>query len=1090
MKTKAPSKAKSIVMLSFTGVLLAIMIAFTVVFVKLEPFFSLFLVGKALDSASREKGEALSSQIVEEGAVLLTNDNCLPLKESDITVNGEMRVNVFGWASTQWVMGGSGSGRATNNGNISKIGTGLLDALEKANIKYNTELSSMYRSFCNKRPHYAVGNGGALSVHDYEYCRLIEPPFSNYSETIKENALAFSDVAIVVIGRISGESIDCPTAQYKNYTGMGSRPTAGALAGAAVDTKRTYLEISTEEEEMLRYVADVYGKTIVLINNTNAMNLSFLRDIPGIDACMMIGGTGVNGASAIPSLLLGKKTVTVTDENGNKTQKTVDVSPSGKTVDTFVYDFSTNPSYAYTAMDGVTQYTGLKTTDGIYPYDGSTTNGNVASSVDNEKYPGVSYLDYVEGIYVGYKWYETADAEKFWNSDFAKQTWNVSSYDDVVQFPFGYGKSYSEFKWSARNWSSKDGKISVDVEVRNTGTVAAQETVQMYFTPPYSKGDGIEKSAVTLAAFAKTPVAVEPGQNQVLTLSFDIQDMASYDQTQDNGKYVLKNGTYTISLRTDSHRVAKLESGNATHAYTVGSTVVYDTYTGSNGTEKIHNLFTGDNISDSVAVDGSDSEQTIKWLSRSDFAGTFSTEKAAARAWKSALKKNNIYGQADVNEWETAHKTDATIKTGQNNNIKIYDSSTNQVNSIGLTYGDPNNFDDTEMWDKLLDQLTVDEMLKLVLHGYVHEEPIDSIGKPKTISYDGPSQVGSFNAKECGVGYPNPTVLAQSWNQELATSFGLAAGAETRKMSYHGWYAPGTNLHRSAFGGRNYEYYSEDTYLSGVFCAAVVRGALNSGTYTYIKHFIGYDQESMRDGLYCWMTEQALRETYLRPYKMAVDVGATGIMTSYGRVGAVWSGGSEALLTDLLRNEWGYKGTVITDYSDHHKFMNGDQMIRNGGDLWMDGYETGVLQFNKAPSNFSNAFKSQLRNASKHIIYMYLNAAYEEVEYIEYVKEHGEGMTIARSTTSETFKWWWLVFAIVDVLLVGGTAVLGVFGTLGLIKVIKVGKAGGNTEAQPQAPPQTDDIMAADDAQPVEPAEPDEPPPTEEPEQTEGPETE
>lgn len=1031
------SFTKSIVLFACAAVLLIGAIVFSVIFVSFEPSIRLLFSSTAIDSTTRAAGEALATQIEEEGAVLVKNeDNCLPLTKEEITNGDSMRVNVFGWSSTQWVMGGSGSGRATNDGSITPPNTTFLKALNAAGIEYNTALTTKYTAFCNARPFYTVGTGGgALNVHDYEYCRLIEPLFESYDSTLKSSAEAYSSVAIAVIGRISGESIDCPTVQYKNFTGAGKDPKNGAIANgnASVDTTRTYLEISKEEEDLLTYLGSAYQKVIVIVNSTNAMNLNFLDTIENLDACLIVGGTGNNAANAIPGLLLGEKEVEVTDDKDNPVgeTKTVKVSPSGRTVDTYAYDFKTNPGFAYTAMDGVTQYAGLSYGT-AYPAMNNITNGNVNHTASNERYDGVSYLDYVEDIYVGYKWYETADAEGYWND--VNNSYG-SGYEGVVQYPFGYGLTYGEFEWAVKEWKRSDTEISVTVQVKNIGTHPAQEVVELYFTPPYKKG-GIEKSAVNLCAFAKTPTAVDPDTAQELTLTFPIQDMASYDEGKDGGKYVLEKGDYRITLRSDSHTVKTVTAGNSEYVYHVGNDVVYDEYNGSNGTEKIHNLFTGDNISDKVAIDGSNTNQEIQWLSRADFKGTFSSTKAAARAWNTSplLQETNLYKQTDADAWEAAHADEAAITTGAKNGIKVYDGKT--VNATGRDYGNPDNYDNEDMWNSLLDELTLNEMNELVLHAYVHEEALPSIGKPETASVDGPSQIGSFNQTSGrGVGYPMPTVLAQSWSSELSKSFGYAVGGETKKTNRNGWYAPGVNLHRSAFGGRNYEYYSEDSFLSGVMCAQTVRGALNAGVYTYIKHFIGYDQESMRDGLYCWLTEQNLRETYLRPYKMAVDIGATGIMSSYGRIGAVWSGGSEALLTDLLRDEWGFKGAVITDYSDHHDFMLGDHMIRGGGDLWMDWYTkaSGSGKWRYVTGNGSNAFQQRLRLASKHTIYMCLNAAYEAQAYADWVEANGgDGITITKSDTKDVFAWWWLAFAAVDLLLVAGAGVCGFFGVKGL----------------------------------------------------------
>ncbi len=1018
------TKTKKIVKLSVAGALVAVLLVFSIVFAMFEPTIAMFLGNTSLDGATRAAGEALATQIEEEGIVMVQNEeNRLPLSKADLMKDNEMRVNVFGWASTQWVKGGSGSGRATNNGDVTSTNTDFLKALTQAGIKYNTALTNKYKNFCDERPFYDVGTGGgALNVHDYEYCRLIEPQFSSYQADLLAEAKNFSDVAIVVIGRVSGESIDCPLSQYKNFTNSGTSPiSSGRLDGAAVDKDRTYLDISKEEEDLLTYVGENYEKVVVIINSTNAMNLSFLETIDGLDSCLIVGGTGNNAANAIPGVLLGEKTVEIKDDNGDVTDtKTVQVSPSGKTVDTYVYDFKTNASFAYTAMEGVSKYSGLTENDKIYPFDGSTTNGNVNHTSNGEKYSGVSYLDYVEGIYVGYKWYETADAEGFWNN---VKNVHGEGYEGVVQYPLGFGLTYTNFEWSVKEWKTTDKTISVTVQVTNTGDRAAQEVVELYFTPPYNAASGIEKSAVNLAAFAKTPTAVAPNETQELILTFNIQDMASYDEKGD-GNYLLEKGNYEISLRTDSHTVATVNSGRATYTYSVSANKTFTTYEGANGTEPIHNLFTGENNSDKIAIDGSDTNQNIKWLSRSNFKDTFSSTKAADRQWNAKLKETNLFTQQDAEAWENAHKDAEPIKI-QNNNIKVYDSSTKMINETGLEYGNPENYDNEEFWDNLLNQVTVNEMKELVLHAYVHEEPLPSIGKPETKSVDGPSQIGSFNQPTgIGVGYPMPTVLAQSWNAELAKSFGLAVGKETKGTGRNGWYAPGVNLHRSAFGGRNYEYYSEDSYLSGIMCAATVRGALNAGVYTYIKHFIGYDQESMRDGLYCWLTEQNLRETYLRPYKMAIDEGATGIMSSYGRIGSVWSGGSTALLTDLLRDEWGFKGAVITDYSDHHVFMSGDHMIRGGGDIWMDWWSkkdngTGTFKY----SSSSNAFNQAMRKATKHVVYMWLNAAFEEQAYIDYVNENGDEI-ITRTAAKAAFPWWWLVFAGVDVALAAGAGVL------------------------------------------------------------------
>ena len=1032
--------------ITFASLLLVVAIALTSVLAIFDASLVFYFGKSSIGEGTRAVGEALATQIVEEGVVLVeNNDKALPLE-----IGADNKLAVLGWSSTQWVQNGSGSGRSINNSKNGDLlpNTTFLEALEAAGIEYDTAITDYYTSFCSARPFYAVGSGGgALNVHDYEYCRLIEPSIGAY-KSLLDSAKQQYDTALVVITRISGESIDCPMVQYKNFTGSGTNPSNGSLYGSgAVDSTRTYLDVSTEEEELLQYATTNFNKVIVLINNTNAMNLGFLKDYD-VDACIIAGGTGNNSVSGLVNVLYGEKLLeTVEGEVARYTGAKQLVSPSGRTVDTYVYDFATNPTFLYSAMDGVRLYTGLNPSDGIYPFDGSTTNGNVNYTDDGRKYDGVSYLDYIEGIYVGYKWYETADAEGFWDDVNNKYG---TGYDGVVQYPLGYGLSYTEFEWRVLPWTVNDGKISVSVDVTNVGNYPGQDVVQLYYTPPYTNG-GLEKSALNLVAFAKTTLVLQPQSvdpdncSQRLTLTFDVQDMASYDVSEGDGAYVLEQGAYNLSLRTDAHTIVasdKLKSGNATYNYSADSKVVYNTYTGSNGTQQIRNLFLG-NGTDGIAIDGSNSNQNIDWLSRKDHFANFPTERADARKWQDVLKDTNMYTVNQAIGWDTKWLTNngtpdygekgnfrlANIKTsGRTSQLYYAEDRMDAFNDDIYFFGDPENYDDEELWNKLLNQMTEEEMKNLALHGYIHEEHVPSIGKPSTRSLDGPSQVGSFNANAYAqIGYPSTTVLAQTWNAELATALGLACAQQALGAGVDGWYAPGANLHRSAFGGRNYEYYSEDPYLSGVLCANTVRGALNGGVYTYIKHLIGYDQESNRDGLYCWMTEQALRENYLKPFKMAVDKGASGLMSSYGRIGAVWAGGSEALLTDLIRNEWGFKGTILTDYADHREFMNADQMIRAGGDLWMDGYTATAVSGYGGPGSFRSdyntnpvVFEYQLRQACKHIIYTWANSAYEAKTYVD----NGGDKPVIEKASIDVFKWWWLVGAFVDAMCVGGAVTL------------------------------------------------------------------
>ena len=1014
----ASGKTKVFKIVSFVaiGVILAITVAANAVLIIFSDFITSTLSTTSLDETQRVSGEALSLEIEEQGIVMVKNDDgdgnaVLPLSDQALA-----KVNVFGWSATQWIMGGSGSGRSIRSSNKSLMPeVGLLEALEQAGMEYNEELISMYRRFRSSRPFWT---DGSLRSHDYEFSRVFEPAMSAYDTPLLNNARAFSDTALVVIGRVTGESNDVPKTLYKNADATG-RPTASAN----VESDKTYLDISAEERGLLEYVGENYGNVVVIINSTNTMNLSFMRDIDGLDACLIVGGTGDKGARAIPDILRGYKMAANGEEEG-ATEEKVLISPSGKTVDTYAYDFTTNVSYVYSGKEGVSQYTNG---GGLYPT--TTTNPNVGGR--NSSYPGVSYLDYAEGIYVGYKWYETADTEGFWSSDFARAQWGVNSYDQVVQYPFGYGLSYTEFEWKITDVSPASGSrirandsITVTVEVKNVGNYPGRDVVELYYAQPYTRG-GIEKASVNLGAFAKTQTILQPGENEVLTLSMKVEDMASYDYLErkvPGGGYVLEEGNYVLTLKSDAHNVHPTVGEHANPiTYRVDKEISGPTL---NELMDAANIFTGEYAVDGFSVDGSDTNSNINYVTRSNFAGTFPAQKPAARAMTANLMSKNMYTPSDASAWENDRSATPARQTASGAATKIF--ANGSITELGLRLGDPANYDDDELWNRVLPYLTESEMRNLVLHAYIQEYALNSIGKPRTISVDGPSQIGSFNVANSGVGYPMPTVLAQTWNAELAKSFGLAVGSEAKRMNYSGWYAPGINIHRSPFGGRNFEYYSEDALLSGKMAAMAIRGALNVGVYAYAKHFIAYDQESYRDGLYCWMTEQTLREIYLKPFRIAIDEGGlTGVMTSYGRIGAVWSGGSEGLLTALLRDEWGFKGTVLTDYADHKDFMNADQMIRNGGDIWMDGVGSGG-SFRSSYSTGSNAFNKQMELASKHVIYTFCNAAYERANYdpstdtITYVKTTYTEETVRKGISGD---WWKTVLIICDVAIVLGLAV-------------------------------------------------------------------
>lgn len=1074
------AKTFKIVAFSVAGFLLALLIVLSAVVGAFAGVLDKFVVGYkdggAASSAARAGGAKLAEQIQAEGTVLVKNKDengnaLLPLSKADAP-----QVVVLGWAATDWVISGSGSGQVkTSEGKKDDYTVTLLDALTEAGIGYYKGITDMYEKFADHREKSENGGGiggaqanaGALKNFNYEFSRLYEPDIENtkyYTDTLLSEASNFSNTALVVIGRVSGESNDSPKVQYKKVDGKSS--------AEVVDKDRTYLEISTEEEKLLKYAGTNFDNVIVLINTTNVMELGFLETIDGLDAGLVVATTGTVGTRAIPKLIY--KDLTEKDEDGKEV--TVAYTPSGKLADTYAYDLSTSSTYVDTGsgnesthfytnslnpnykIDANGKVSGSKNTgkDAIYPTNVDHTNGS-----SDVPYKGAAYQDYRESVYMGYKWYETADKMGFWDSTYAKNKWSISKgYDDVVQYPFGFGLSYTTFSWEITyleipngNTVKPEDTVKIIVRVTNTGSAPGQDVVELYYDPPYNKG-GLEKASVNLIAFGKTQQILQPKEHEDITLEFTVQDMASYDylnlsKTVANGGYVLEDGTYTLTLRTDAHTLAGKKMVNGVHN---NDTLTYKVNGNTQVMEEAQNRFTGTNTTDGVAIDGnSDGSANITYLSRANFEGTFPAVLGDDREMTQAIKNLNLYSASQANDWDAAHDN-GTVTFGNGSmvvgsevektddsgkKVKVY-----QLNDLGmklgLDYNDP-------QWEELLNVIPKSTMEDLVLHGYTHTAGIINIGKPETLDVDGPNQIFSFTGSHPEATGFSSIVLAQSWSYQLAYSMGLTFAEEAASYGVSGWYGPGVNVHRSPFGGRNYEYYSEDALLSGVMCSYTVKAAKNKGVFCWLKHLCLYEGESGRDGMYTWVTEQALREIYLKPFEIAVrgdritspymsdterelDGTSSAIMTSYGRIGAVWTGGSEALLTEVVRGEWGYKGAFLTDYADHHDFMNGDQMLRAGGDTWMDWYD------NSNPGRFicsttSNAFNAQLKKATKNVIYTWMNALAVNTKYNEGI-ENGTisgSLTIPQSPELN-FRWYIPVLIVVDVLLAAGAGVLIFFG--------------------------------------------------------------
>lgn len=694
-----------------------------------------------------------------------------------------------------------------------------------------------------------------------------EPATSEYSDKLISDAKKFSDTAIVVFSRNGGEGGDLPM-DMASYTGG--------------DAGKHYLELQSCEQEMLSMVEKNFDHVIVLINSSNAMELGFLED-ENVDAALWIGGPGSTGCVAVGEVLSGA------------------VNPSGRLVDTYAYDLTTAPAY-YNAGD--------------FTY---TSNGEDTSE---------HYVEYAEGIYVGYRYYET----RYVDNETGKC--DEDAYDKAVQYPFGYGLSYTSFEQKITHHEVKDGKINIEIEVKNTGKVAGKDVAQVYATAPYTNG-GIEKSFVELEGFAKTGV-IEPGKSEKVTVSFDVEDMAAYDYV-DQGCYVLEKGTYEIKLMNNAHDV--LDS----FTYDVEDTIVYneDNARSSDKTAAV-------NTFDFAAGD-------VNYVSRSDWEGTLPTErvekKEATAEILDQLNLENI-NKLYVNPSNEGDK----ITTGADNGLTLSDMA-------GVPYDD-------EKWDKLLDELSVDEMAKLMSYGGFSTVEIASIDKVATIDIDGPAGLNALTSDISGVQFPSEAVIGSTYNVDLVDEMGQTYAQEANAHGVVGLYAPGLNIHRTPFSGRNFEYYSEDPVLNGKLGAAMTRGCNSMGVYCYPKHFALNDQETNRSGVCVWSNEQAMREIYLKAFEIVAKEGNNhGLMSSYNRIGTVWSGGCEALLTDVLRGEWGFEGAVATDYANA-KLLNADQALMAGGDLMLS--TTGVALSERVTGSVEG--QQKLRQAAKDVLYMVVNS--------------------------------------------------------------------------------------------------------------------
>lgn len=820
---------------------------------------SVYPTQKATNKAEAfANAQEVNLKLAEEGFVLLKNENAA------LPMNKGARISVFSKNSVNLSYGGSGSGGFDTSNNKN-----LYESLNDAGFVTNPTLKSFYES--SQSGPVRTANSSDLDNGDNQKIATAETPQSKYTDAVKNSYADYSDAALVVITRIGGEGFDLPRYQ-------------GDSEGA-VSPDSHYLELDQNEIDLLTAVTDgTFKRVVVVFNTPSSFEATFLKDsayaafADKIDAAVWIGFTGSNGITALGEILNG------------------DVNPSGRLVDTWAADFTKNPSFVNFGT-------------GCLP---DTT----------DKYDGGMYysVDYEEGIYVGYRYYETrgeTDGEDWYNAN--------------VVYPFGYGLSYTTFDWTVGDASASEIElgttITVPVTVKNTGSVAGKEVVQLYASAPYTLG-GIEKAHKVLVGFAKTKL-LQPGESETVTVSFDPYSAASYDYRDANSNgfsgYELEAGEYTLYVSRNAHESEKAIALNLAADVQIGTDPTTD--------GEVVNRYTD-------SEDFLDSDwQLDTMLSRADWEGTWPTPQTAQQH----AGTDRLY--EEIRSEEHNNPTDFDSEEypwfGEEPTLTLRDL----LPSAEAEGYEPVVSYDDERWEELMMGCDEEEMIALINNGAYHTLAMESVGLPATIHGDGPSGFTCFMSKEQVNGtcqYVSEPVMASTWNINLMNELGEAIGEEgtigdkATGQPYSSIYAPGVNIHRSPFGGRCSEYFSEDPFISGMMGAAEVQGIQSRGVLPTVKHFVANEQETHRSigGDLSWLSEQALREIYLKPFEYTVKLGETrGIMTSFNRIGTRWTGGDYRLLTEILRNEWGFNGLVICDFNTIPQYMIPRMMFYAGGSL-------------------------------------------------------------------------------------------------------------------------------------------------------------
>ena len=872
------------------------------------------------DLVSYEK--QLCEQIEGEGAALLrNNDNTLPLAKGT-------KFSCFSQSSVDLLYGGTGSGQVSAANAIS-LKAALEDSFGANTV--NPELWKFYVTSGYKRVNAATTGG------NQQQYRINEVPWSKYSDALKGTFSSYGDVALVVLARSGGEGADLPDS-------------IDALSEYLTDGD--YLQLCKEEKELMTNLyslkqAGTFKKIVVLLNSANALQLDFI-DTYGVDAVLWTGDVGMTGINAVADILAGE------------------VVPSGRIVDTFLKDNHSAPSMV---NFGAFDYTNAA------EYKLETAQNNTDKGVVKAN---KNYVVYQEGIYVGYRYFETR------YEDYVLGQGNAGDfdYDAAVAYPFGSGLSYVDFTYSNFKVEEKGETFEISVDVKNNGKETAKHTVQIYFQSPYGdyeKTNQVEKSAVELCGFDKKEI--RGGATETYTITVNKEDLTSYDHIKAK-TYILSEGDYYFTVGTDAHNAvnnilmvkkaagitvdeSKMSgTGNASLAYKWNKAEIdTETYSKSSVTgNKITNLF---EEADLNKYEGT-SEQKITYLTRNDWVGTYPTQtvtlKVTPKMWEDGLTHEESGRAAIAEKYKKLYYSDVT---------EVPATGTERIRTVADFC--ETKFED-EAWDKLISQLSYTELVDFIGNGAYQTKFVESIDLPGTRAADGPY---GFTKPLAGGGqgmcFPSECVLAATFNKELARQEGLCIAEDLIHASlgdgstfYTAIYAPGANIHRTPYSGRNGEYYAEDGYISGVMCAAESKGIQEKGITAIPKHFALNDQEEGRYGISTWANEQAIRELYLEGFENIAKNGGTAIMSSFNRIGVVWSGAHHGLMTGILRDEWGMEGMAVTDMASNARYMDYRVGLMAGQTLWL-GYSNSMISM----TGYDNdaAIVSAYQSAAKHNAY-------------------------------------------------------------------------------------------------------------------------